>query len=236
MISDAKATPSAETPPAGAAPTGGTISGEESTDGDRGRGRRGGGGGGGGRDGRGGGRGGGGGGGRPGGGRGGRDRRGDEAQAGPRYEEKLIKVNRCATTVKGGRRMSFSALVAVGDKKGKVAIGFGKAKAVPNAVDKAMKDAKRRLVVVHVRGGTIPHEVSGAYRASKVVLIPAAKGTGVIAGSAARAVLECAGIQNILTKQYGSHNAINVAKATMEGLVGLRNRDLVEKLRGVKLS
>jgi small subunit ribosomal protein S5 len=215
------------------ATTSGGMSEESEGGGDSGRsrGRRGGGGGGGG-GGRGRGH-------RPGGGGGrqGRDRRRDEEAAqGPRYEEKLIQVNRCATTVKGGRRMSFSALVAVGDKKGKVAIGFGKAKAVPNAVEKAMKDAKRRLVTVHVRGGTIPHESHGSYRASKVVLIPAAKGTGVIAGSAARAVLECAGVQNILTKQYGSHNAINVAKATMEGLVALRNREIVEKLRGVKIS
>ena len=132
--------------------------------------------------------------------------------------------------------MSFSALVVVGDKKGKLGIGFGKAKEVPSAVDKAMKDAKRKLVNVAIKDGTIPHEVKGRYRASFVTLLPASKGTGVIAGAAARAVLECAGVDNILTKQVGSHNNINVAKATLEGLLQLRTKDMVEKLRGVKLA
>lgn len=132
--------------------------------------------------------------------------------------------------------MSFSALVVVGDKKGKVGIGFGKAKEVPSAVEKAMKEARRKLVTVALTKGTVPHEVRGRCRSSYVTLLPASQGTGVLAGASARAVLECAGIENILTKQVGSRNPLNVAKATLEGLIRLRNRETVEKLRGVKLS
>ncbi len=148
----------------------------------------------------------------------------------------MIKINRCATTVKGGRRMSFSALVVVGDKKGKVGIGFGKAKEVPSAVDKAFKEARRKLVQVALIGGTVPHEVQGRFRSSFVSLLPASQGTGVLAGKAVRDVLECAGIENILTKQVGSRNPVNVVKATVEGLLRLRSRETVEKLRGVKLA
>ncbi len=155
---------------------------------------------------------------------------------GPRLEEKLIQINRCATTVKGGRRMSFSAFVVVGDKKGKVGLGFGKAKEVPSAVEKAMKDARRKMVRVALVDGTVPHEIQGRFRSSRVTLLPASKGTGVLAGASARLVLECAGIENILTKQVGSRNALNVAKATLEGLTHLRTREMVEKLRGVKLA
>ena len=147
-----------------------------------------------------------------------------------------MQINRCATTVRGGRRMSFSALVVVGDKKGQVGIGFGKAKEVPSAVEKAVKDARRKMVSVSLAGRTIPHEVNTKYRASKVLLLPAPPGTGVIAGASVRAVLECAGIQDILTKNYGSTNRINVAKATMQGLRSLRTKKMVERLRGVSLA
>lgn len=132
--------------------------------------------------------------------------------------------------------MSFSALAVVGDKKGKVGIGFGKAKEVPSAVEKAMKEARRKMVTVALNKGTVPHEVRGRCRASYVTLLPASQGTGVLAGASARAVLECAGVENILTKQVGSRNKLNVAKATLEGLLQLRNRATVEQLRGVKLS
>ena len=132
--------------------------------------------------------------------------------------------------------MSFSALVVVGDKSGKVAIGFGKAKEVPSAVEKAMKEARRKIAPVFLKGSTIPHEINGVFRASTVKLMPASQGTGVIAGAAVRAVLECAGVQDILTKLYGSNNPINVAKATLEGLRGLRTIETVEKLRGVSLA
>ena len=132
--------------------------------------------------------------------------------------------------------MSFSALVVIGDRQGKVGVGFGKAREVPSAVDKAMKDAKRRLTAIHLESGTIPHEIEGFYRATKVKLMPASQGTGVIAGAAVRAVLECAGVQNILTKLYGSNNPINVTKATFEGLLKLRTKQIVEKLRGVPLT
>ena len=146
--------------------------------------------------------------------------------------ETVVKINRCAAVVKGGRRFSFSALVTVGDQAGVVGFGFGKAKEVPNAVEKAVKDGKKRLVRVPMIGTTIPHEVSGRYSASKVVLVPAAPGTGVIAGSAVRAVLEAAGVRDILTKAYGSTNPVNLVKATFDGLAQLRTRKTVQRLRG----
>lgn len=132
--------------------------------------------------------------------------------------------------------MSFSALVVVGDKKGQVGIGFGKAKEVPSAVEKAMKDARRKMTKISLAGPTVPHEITGRYRASRMLLMPASPGTGVIAGASARAVLECVGVHDILTKNFGSTNPLNVAKATVEGLTKLRSREFVEKLRGVSLS
>ncbi len=149
--------------------------------------------------------------------------------------ETVVKINRCAAVVKGGRRFSFSALVTVGDQAGVVGWGFGKAKQVPSAVEKSVKDGRKRLVRIPMVGTTIPHEVAGRYCASKVVLIPAAPGTGVIASAQVRAVLESAGIRDILTKCYGSNNPINVVKATFDGLAQLRTRKQTERLRGVQL-
>jgi len=150
-----------------------------------------------------------------------------------RYEERVVKINRCATVVKGGRRFSFSALVVLGDREaGMVGCGFGKANEVPPSVEKAIKDAKKNLVKIPRKGTTIPHQVQGRYRSSKVFMSPAADGTGVIAGSAVRAVVECAGIKNILTKVYGSTNPLNVVKATMQGLMSLRSKEEVIRLRG----
>ena len=148
--------------------------------------------------------------------------------------DQVVKINRCAAVVKGGRRFSFSALVTVGDEAGVVAFGFGKAKDVPGSVEKAVKDARKRLVRVPMVKTTITHEVQGRFRASKVLLIPAAPGTGVIAGSAVRAVLEAAGIRDVLTKTYGSTNPINVVKATFDGLAQLRKKRDTERLRGVQ--
>jgi len=136
-------------------------------------------------------------------------------------EDTVVKVFRCSKVVKGGRRFSFAALVVVGDRAGTVGIGYGKANEVPLAVEKVDR--------------TIPHSINGRYRATKVVLVPASPGTGVIAGSSARAVLEYAGVQDVLTKVYGSMSAKNVVKATLDGLVRLRTREMVESLRGVKI-
>ena len=149
--------------------------------------------------------------------------------------ETVVKINRCAAVVKGGRRFSFSALVTVGDQAGVVGWGFGKAKQVPSAVEKSVKDGRKRLVRIPMVGTTIPHEVAGRFCASKVVLIPAAPGTGVIASAQVRAVLESAGIRDILTKCYGSNNPINVVKATFDGLAQLRTRKETERLRGVQI-
>lgn len=149
--------------------------------------------------------------------------------------EKVVKVNRCTTVVKGGKRFSFSALVVVGDQNGVVGYGFGKAKEVPFAVEKAVKDARKRLVRVPLLGKTIPHAVRGRYGATQTYLQPAAPGTGVTAGPAVRAVLEAAGVHDILTKNYGSTNPVNVVRATMDGLFQLRLQNQVESLRGVTL-
>jgi small subunit ribosomal protein S5 len=149
--------------------------------------------------------------------------------------ERVVKVNRCTTVVKGGKRFSFSALVVVGDGSGVVGYGFGKAKEVPFAVEKAVKDAKKRLVRVPLLGKTIPHSVRGRYGASQTYLQPAAPGTGVTAGPAVRAVLEAAGVHDILTKNYGSTNPVNVVRATMDGLFQLRLNDQAAALRGVSL-
>ncbi len=150
-------------------------------------------------------------------------------------EETVVQINRCAAVVKGGRRFSFSALVTVGDQAGVVGYGFGKATQVPSAVEKGVKDGRKRLVRVPTVGTTIPHQVSGRFCSSKVLLIPAAPGTGVIAGKSVRAVLEAAGIRDILTKVYGSTNPVNLVKATFDGLAQLRTRKAVERRRGVSI-
>lgn len=149
--------------------------------------------------------------------------------------DRVVKINRCATVVKGGRRFSFSALVVVGDGSGVVGYGFGKAKEVPMAVEKAVKDAKKKLMRVPLVARSVPHAVKGAYGSTRVFLAPAAPGTGVTAGPSVRAVLEVAGVHDILTKTYGSTNPVNVVRATMDGLLRLRTREQVESLRGVAL-
>ena len=150
--------------------------------------------------------------------------------------DKVVKIRRCAAVVKGGRRFSFTALVVVGDGRGRVGWGYGKANEVPPAVEKAVKDGTRRMIPIAMDGTSIPHTVQGHFGAAKVVLIPAAPGTGVIAGMAVRAVCEACGIRDILTKSYGSNNPHNLAKAAIEALEQLRSPSEVERLRGVSLS
>jgi len=150
-------------------------------------------------------------------------------------EDTVVKVFRCAKVVKGGRRFSFAVLIVVGDRSGTVGMGYGKANEVPLAVEKGIKDAKKTLHKIPLVGRTIPHQVIGKYRATKVILVPASPGTGVIAGSSARAVLEYAGVQDVLTKVYGSTSAKNVVKATLNGLLKLRSKEMVEALRGVEV-
>ncbi len=149
------------------------------------------------------------------------------------FEDTVVKVYRCAKVVKGGRRFNFGALVVVGDRSGTVGIGYGKANEVPQAVEKGIKDAKKNLYKVVLDGRTIPHQITSKYGATKITMVPASAGTGVIAGTSARAVLEYAGIQDVLTKVYGSTSAKNVVKATLNGLLKLRSKEMIESLRGV---
>ena len=149
--------------------------------------------------------------------------------------EKVVQIRRCACVVKGGRRFSFTALVVVGDKNGRVGWGYGKAVEVPLAVEKAQKNSKRNMIRVPVVETTIPHQVIGRFRSSRVLLLPARPGTGVIAGECVRSVMEMVGISDILTKSFGSNNPINLVKATFNGLEQLRTREDVARLRGVEL-
>ncbi len=150
-------------------------------------------------------------------------------------EDTVVKIFRNAKVVKGGRRFSFSALVVVGDRNGTVGFGYGKANEVPPSVEKAIKDAKKNLHRVPIVDDTIPHPVIGKCRATQVTMLPASPGTGVIAGSSVRAVLEYAGVRNVLTKINGSRSAKNVVKAVMDGLTKLRDKETVESLRGVEI-
>jgi small subunit ribosomal protein S5 len=148
------------------------------------------------------------------------------------FEDRVIHINRCAKVVKGGRRFSFAAIVVVGDKKGQVGVGLGKAGEVPEAIKKAGKQAKKNLMRVSVEGTSIPHEVLGHFGASRVLLKPAPEGTGIIASSSVRAILEVAGIKNILTKSIRRDNPHNVVRATFDGLSQLRRFETIAKARG----
>ncbi len=156
----------------------------------------------------------------------------DAAPGAPEMVEKVVFINRCAKVVKGGRRFSFSALAVVGDQKGKVGIGYGKANEVPDAIRKSTEHARKNMVSVKLKGTTIPHEVLGQFDGGKVFLRPASPGTGIIAGGGVRAVLEAAGVHNVLSKSMGSNNHIAVVHATLNGLLQLRLAADVGALRG----
>ncbi len=166
--------------------------------------------------------------GRDGGGRG-RDRDSD-------FQDRVVEIRRVAKVVKGGRRFNFSALVVVGDGNGRVGVGLGKANTVPAAIAKAQDRAKRDMFDVPLRNTTIPHEVLGKFESSTVLLKPASEGTGVIAGGAVRAVLELAGVRDVLTKALGSTTAVNLVRATEQGLKNLRTKAQIEQSRGVKIA
>lgn len=149
--------------------------------------------------------------------------------------DRVVKIKRCAAVVKGGRRFSFAAMVVVGDGKGRVGWGYGKANEVPPSVSKAQKQASRSMINVPLVSGTIPHQIWGHFGAAKVVLLPAGAGTGIIAGQAVRAVCEACGVKDILTKSFGTNNSVTLVKATIDAMSKLRTREQVQLLRGVEL-
>ena len=154
----------------------------------------------------------------------------------PELFEKVVHINRCAKVVKGGRRFSFAALVVVGDQNGKVGFGYGKAQMVPDAIRKGTDQAKKAMRAVSVYGDTIPHQILGNYDGGKVLLKPARQGTGIIAGGGVRAVLEAAGVKNILSKSLGSNNQLSVVSATMNGLLQLRTPQIISNVRGERVT
>ncbi len=154
----------------------------------------------------------------------------------PELFEKVVHINRCAKVVKGGRRFSFAALVVVGDQNGKVGFGYGKAQMVPDAIRKGTDKAKKAMKNVAVYGDTIPHQILGSYDGGKVLLKPARQGTGIIAGGGVRAVLEAAGVKNILSKSLGSNNQLSVVSATMNGLEQLRTAKTISTIRGEEVT
>ncbi len=162
-----------------------------------------------------------------------RDFRGRGAPVESEFTEKIISVNRVSKTVKGGRHFGFSVLVCAGDQKGRVGIALGKAKAVPDAVRKGLEKAKKQMITVPLYKGTIPHPHMGKFGATEVMMKPAAPGTGVIAGSAVRAIFEALGVKDVLAKRIGSNNPVNVAKATMEALTRMRGVASIAKVRGI---
>jgi len=152
------------------------------------------------------------------------------------FEDTVVRIYRCATVVKGGQRFSFAALVVVGDRRGQVGIGYGKAREVPSAVEKAIQIARKNVFAVKLVEGTLPHTVRGRFGASVVVMVPASPGTGVIAGASVRSVLELAGVKDVLTKSFGSNSPKNLVRATIEGLRSLISATEVERLRGIKIT
>ena len=156
----------------------------------------------------------------------------DKQQSGDDLVEKLVAVNRVAKVVKGGRQFGFTALTVVGDGKGSVGFGYGKAREVPVAIQKAMQAARKNLTKVHLRDETLQYEIKGRHGATRVYMQPASEGTGVIAGGAMRAVFECAGVRNVLAKSYGSRNPINVVRATINGLTNIHSPSAIATKRG----